>query len=178
MGSSIHYANILLTNDRPIGRMNGPTRKKGDWYHAISVFANSSIADLPIGQQIQCTVIHFYGQKGSPVLSTFETFIKCDSEHRGRKLYILSSWSYSVGVIGAIKTLNGYSQGYGQSDRQIDDIIISAFNKWGYDKIPYSHQRNESYNCVAFVDDILEWANKGYWSKRIEDMHEKHGLFI
>ena len=178
MGLSIHYANILLTDDHPIGRMNGPTRKKGDWYHSISVFSNTSIVDLTIGSKIPCTVIHFYGKKGSPVLSTFETYITCHREHRERKLYIVSAWSDSIGVIGDIRTMDGYNPGHGECNRTINNIIISAFKKWGYEQIPYTHQRNESYNCVGFVDDILVWANTGQWNERKEIMHNHHGLYI
>ena len=178
MTSTLHFANILLTHEQPFGRMNGPTRKKGDWFHSISVFANTSIVDLTIGVTTPCTVIHFYGEKGSPILDTFETYIKCYKEHRGRKLFNISAWSNSVGVIGDIRTLDGYNSGYGHCNRSIENIISSAFDKWGYNKIPYAHQKNESYNCVAFVDDILVWAKKGYWNDRIESMHNHYGLYI
>jgi hypothetical protein len=40
-----------------------------------------------------------------------------------------------------------------------------------------THKRNESYNCVAFVDDILVCAIKGDWNKRINIMHKKYGLY-
>ena len=65
MCSKTYFANILLTNDIPMGRMHLPKRKKGDWYHSIAVFSNKSIADLPIGSSpIECVVLHFFGHKG------------------------------------------------------------------------------------------------------------------
>ena len=172
-----HFANILLTDDHPMGRMHGPTRKKGNWYHSISVFANTSIADLPLNKQISCTVIHFYGRRGGPVLETFVTKIRCYKEHMGKKLYNVTAWKESVGVIGDIRTLDGYHSGNGECNTPIKKIVTDAFSKWGSDKIPYTHQREESYNCVAFVDDILEWASKGHWNDRIIARQEKHGLY-
>lgn len=179
MGNQTHFANILLTDDHPMGRMNAPKRKKGDWYHSIGVFANKSIVGLPIGSKpIDCTVIHFFGHRGSPVLSRLRTKIRCIKKHMGEKLYILSAWDTSVGVIGDIRTDNGYENGAGACDIPIQQIESTAFEKWGNEKIPYAHQRNESYNCVAFVDDILVWASTGRWNPRIIDMHAHHKLYI
>ena len=173
-----HFANILLTHDQLIGRMRGPTRKKGDWFHSISVFTKESVADIAVGKKIPCTVIHFYGVDGSPVLDTLDTFIKCTRVHLGKKVYVVSSWSDDIGVIGEIRTLDGYKFGCGQCNNTINSIISAAFSKWGNNKIPYAHQKSESYNCVAFVDDIFEWCDSGNWNTRIESMHQKYGLFI
>ena len=177
MVSSTYFANILLTADHPMGRSHCTTRKKADWFHSISIFSSTSIVDLPIGETTKCTVIHFHGHNGGPVLETFETSIKCTKKHIGKKLYYIPEWSDSAAVIGDIKTLDGLHSGYGECNIPIKNIISTAFNKWGFDRIPYVHQRNESYNCVGFVDDILTWADKGYWNDRIESMHKKHGLF-
>jgi hypothetical protein len=179
MRDKTHFANILLTKDIPMGRMHAPKRKKGDWYHSISVFANENIDELPVGSNpIECFVIHFFGHKGSPVLSKLRTTIKCVRKHVGKKMYVLSAWGASLGVIGDIRTCKGYEKGFGSSSTPIDKIISVAFQKWGYEQIPYAHQRNESYNCVAFVDDILVWAATNQWNKRIIDMHSRHGLYI
>jgi hypothetical protein len=177
MIGSIYYANILLTKDIPLGKMHGPKRKKGDWYHSISVFSQNSISDLSIGESIICTVIHFHGKNGGPVLENFETTIKCLRTHIDKKIYCISGLEDSIGVLGDIRTLKGYEKGWGECKIPISDIINASFDKWGKDEIPYSHQRNESYNCVAFVDDILIWVSTNRWNERIEKMHEHYGLY-
>lgn len=176
---SIHFANILLSNDLLTGRMNVPTRKKGDWYHSVAVFCNKSIYDLIIDDgDVDCTVAHFYGNNGLPVFSFFKTTIKCIGTHKSRKLYCLDAWKDSFAVIGDIRTEKGYEPGYGKTSMDIDIILCSAYGKWGDEQIPYAHQRNESYNCVGFVDDILCWVKDMKWNKRIEDCHAKYGLYI
>lgn len=162
-----------------MGRMHAPKRRKGDWYHSISVFANESIDELPVGgTPVKCVIIHFFGEFGSPVLSYLESTIKCTKIHMGKKLYMIDAYRTSTCVIGDIRTNNGYECGHGSSSLKIVDIISIALNKWGNEKIPYAHQRNESYNCVAFVDDILHWASHQKWNPRIEDMHKKHMLVL
>jgi hypothetical protein len=179
MVNTVYFANILLTSDYPMGRMHAPKRKKGDWFHSISVFSSEDINDLPIdGQSVECTVIHFFGYRGGPVLDITTTSIRCVRKHMGKKLYSVSGWSNYVAVIGDIRTAKGYELGYGSTLTSMDEIKSAAFGKWGSEKIPYAHQRNESYNCVAFSDDILVWAAKNRWNHRIEDMHKKHGLYI
>jgi hypothetical protein len=179
MRKTVHFANILLSSYHPIGRMHIPNRKKGDWFHSISVFTSEDINCLPIGGQfVKCTVIHFFGHNGSPVLDMTDTTIRCVRNHMGKKLYNVSDWSNDVAVIGDIRTLNGYEPGYGSTETSINDIKSAAIGKWGNGKIPYTHQRNESYNCIAFSDDILVWATKNVWNPRIENMHEKYGLYI
>jgi hypothetical protein len=174
-----YFANILLTADHPMGRMHAPKRKKGDWFHSISVFSDTDINNLPTGgRAIPCTVLHFFGHKGSPVLSTVGTTIRCYRVHMGKKLYTVGAWSDSVAVIGDVRTENGYESGHGRSTMSINEVITASEDKWGNDRIPYAHQRNEAYNCVAFVDDILSWAETQTWNKRIEAMHEKHGLYM
>lgn len=178
-GRKTHFANILMTNDYPLGRMHAPKRKKGDWYHSIAVFATKSIDDLPIGgSPIECVIVHFFGENGSPVLSFLSSDIRCVRQHMGKKLYEITAWSGSTCVIGDIRTDNGYERGCGSSDMTIDEIVTIAIDKWGNNKIPYAHQRNESYNCVAFVDDILHWSSTRMWNPRIVNMHEKHGLYV
>jgi hypothetical protein len=176
--TTTYFANILLSNDLLTGRMKGPTRKKGDWYHSVAVFSNKSIYDLDVGDNTLCWVVHFYGDTGSPVLSSFKSVIKCDKIHNNKKIYCLDAWKYSFGVIGDIRTENGYEQGYGVTSMSVDVIIFSACGKWGDNKIPYAHQKNESYNCVGFVDDILCWAKDMKWNKRVDDCHAKYGLYI
>jgi hypothetical protein len=174
-----YFANILLTADHPMGRMHAPKRKKGDWFHSISVFADKNINSLPVGgSSIKCSVIHFYGHLGGPVLDTIKTSIKCVKKHMGKKLYIVKAWSDSIAVIGDIRTIKGYEPGHGSTDLSLSDIKSVAIKKWGNENVPYAHQRNESYNCVAFVDDILVWAATKRWNRRIEKMHAKHGLHM
>ena len=174
-----HFANILMTNDYPMGRMHAPKRKKGDWFHSVSVFSRKSINELPVGgPPVNCIIIHFFGDNGSPVLNYLDSTIKCIKMHKGKKLYVIDAWSTSVCVIGDIRTNEGYECGYGYSNLTITEIVFAAINKWGNEKIPYSHQRNESYNCVAFVDDILYWASRQTWNPRIIDMHKKHRLCL
>ena len=174
-----HFANILLSNDFPMGRAGSATRKKGDWYHSIAVFTDSNIFDIQIGEYpVKCKIIHFYGEKGSPVLSVINSKISCMKEHKGKKLYKIHCWSSSYGVIGDVRTHNGFEPGYGNTTKSISEIIIAAYEKWGNDKIPYAHQHNEAYNCVGFVDDILSWAENDYWNLRIEKMHIKYGLYV
>jgi hypothetical protein len=159
--------------------MHSPKRKKGDWFHSISVFSHTNINDLPVGgNMVNCTVIHFFGRKGGPVLDMTNTTIRCVKKHIGKNLYTVAAWSDSVAVIGDIRTANGYEPGYGSTYVSINDIKSAAIGKWGDDKVPYAHQRNESYNCVAFVDDILVWAVKKRWNYRIESMHTKYGLHM
>jgi hypothetical protein len=176
---TVYFANILLSLDNPMGRMLAPRRKKGDWFHSISVFSSEDINNLPIGGQfVKCSIIHFFGHNGNPVLDITNTSIRCVRNHMGKKLYNVSEWSDSVAVIGDIRTSNGYECGHGSTEISFKDIKHAAIGKWGIEKIPYVHQRNESYNCVAFSDDILVWAKTKKWNKRIDDMHEKHGLYI
>lgn len=177
--SKTHFANILMTNDHPMGRMHAPKRKKGDWFHSIAVFANESINDLPIGgHPIDCIIVHFFGDTGSPVLSYLESTIRCTRKHMGTKLYNIEAWNGSTCVIGDIRTDTGYKPGYGSSEMAIPDIVRIAVDKWGDNKIPYAHQRNEAYNCVSFVDDILHWSVTCEWNPRIVNMHEKHMLCV
>jgi hypothetical protein len=159
--------------------MNVPTRKKGDWYHSISVFTTKNINTLsPGGKDISCVILHFYGENGAPVLAKTISKISCIGTHKGKNLYKISAWSESCAVIGDVRTFDGYENGYGKTTKSIKSITTAAFGKWGDNKIPYAHQRSESYNCVAFVDDILSWAGKDCWNERIEAMHEKYGLYI
>lgn len=177
--TTTYFANILLTEDHPMGRMMPPKRKKGDWFHSISVFTHKDINNLKVkSKAIPCTVIHFFGSNGSPVLSVLETSIRCYKIHQGTKLYSVGVWNNSAAVIGDIRTMDGYKEGYGKSNLTIFEIVTAAVNKWGNEKIPYAHQKNESYNCVAFVDDILTWAATKKWNSRIEKMHEKYGLYL
>ena len=179
MCATIYFANILLTEDHPMGRSRGPTRKNSGWYHSISVFAHTSISDLPVGgKPVYCKVIHFHGHSGGPVLESFDTYIQCVKNHIGKNIYVVSAWNNSIGVIGDIKTLEGYQAGNGQTKTPINNIVSAAIKKWGDDKIPYAHQRNEAYNCVGFVDDILVWSATGCWNNRIDAMHKKHCLYI
>jgi hypothetical protein len=173
------FANILLFTDMPFGKQGVPTRKKKDWFHSISVLGKSSIYKMKIGDIIKkCMVIHFYGEKGGPVLDTTYTDIYCDRIHKGEKIYKLSSYEYSYGVIGDLRIDEDYEKGYGECNYSIDNIINIAYKKWGYEKIPYAHQKGEGYNCVAFVDDILSICKYGKWSKRIERVHDKYKLYI
>ena len=179
MPTTQFFANILLSNHFPPGRMNVSTRKKGDWFHSISVFTNADIDALPVGgPSIKCFVIHFFGHKGGPVLDMTNTSIRCVKKHMGKKLYNVAVWGNSVAVIGDIRTENGYEPGHGSTNLSINEIKAAAIGKWGNEKIAYAHQRNESYNCVAFSDDILVWAAKKRWNQRIEEMHNKYGLYI
>lgn len=178
MKSNTFFANILLSHEFPSGRCSVHTRKKGNWYHSISVFTNKNILDLKIKSSLKCTIIHFFGNKGSPVLETSESTIMCLDEHKGSKIYRVSLWPSSCAVIGDVRTLKGYKPGYGKCNTPIENIIYAAYEKWGNEKIPYAHQRNESYNCVGFVDDILSWAQYQQWSERIELLHQKYGLYI
>ena len=179
MPTTQFFANILLSNHFPPGRMNVSTRKKGDWYHSISVFTTTDINTLsPGGRAINCTILHFYGQNGAPVLEKITSKISCIGTHKGKNLYKISAWPESCAVIGDVRTSDGYKNGYGKTSKSIKNITTAAFDKWGDNKIPYAHQRNESYNCVAFVDDILSWTEKDCWNERIKVMHEKYGLYI
>jgi hypothetical protein len=179
VNNTVYFANILMTSDHPMGRMHAPKRKKGDWFHSISVFAFEDINDLPVGgPRVKCDVLHFFGHKGSPVLDMTTTYIRCTRKHMGKKLYMVSAWDTSVAVIGDIRTENGYEPGHGNTGTSINEIKVAAIGKWGDDKVPYAHQMSEAYNCVAFSDDILVWAAKNRWNHRIEEMHEKHGLYM
>ncbi len=175
----LFFANILLSNHFPMGRMNVSTRKKGDWYHSISVFTKKNINTLSFKEKpIKCTILHFYGENGAPVLAKIESKISCIGTHKGNNLYKISAWPESCAVIGDVRFSDGYKKGYGNTTKSIKSIIDAAFGKWGDNKIPYAHQRSESYNCVAFVDDILSWVEKDCWNERIEKMHAKYGLYI
>lgn len=78
----------------------------------------------------------------------------------------------------SLRTHNGFEAGYGQTTKSIAKLL-TLLMKMGNNQIPYAHhQHNESYNCVAFVDDILSWAKDDIWSSRIEQLHEKYGLYI
>lgn len=179
MSTELFFANILLSNDFPMGRMKGPSRKKGDWYHSISVFTPKNFTQNNNPREfVPCTIIHFWAQNGSPVLATIKTKISFIRRHKGQKLYKIHCYPGSFGVIGHIRTEKGYITGFGNTNKKIKDIIKIAFSKWGYGKIPYAHQRNESYNCVGFVDDILIWTKNDHWNKRIEKLHKKYGLYI
>lgn len=179
MIKSTHFANMLLSKDFPLGRMHAPKRKKGDWFHSVAVFSNKNIHELTIGSTIyNCNIIHFHGNCGSPQLDFIYSDITCMSNHMGKKIYSISSWDDTFSVIGDVRTTEGYEKGYGSTNVKIRNIISVANEKWGKCVIPYSHQRSEAYNCVAFVDDILHWCLKGEWSERITKAHKVHGLYI
>ena len=172
---TLHFANIILSSDFPMGRMKPATRKKGDWFHSISLFSETDFTKS--SDQIDCGVIHFHGERGSPVLESLTTTIHRYGSHKGVDLYTIGAWKSAYGVVGDIRTLDGYENGYGATEAfTFYELVHHAFTKWGYSRIPYAHQRNESYNCVAFVDDIINVAKTGGWSPRIEKMHEKHRL--
>jgi hypothetical protein len=174
---SLFYYNILLSHEYPTGRMKCPSRKKGDWFHSIALFCPIDINTIK-DNYVSCSIIHFYGQKGSPVLCSIFSKLRCIGIHHNNKIFVLECFTNSFGVIGHIRTSLGYEEGFGKCDMKFDDIVKIAFEKWGYEQIPYAHQRNESYNCVAFVDDILIMVRDGIWNKRIIDMHEKHRLVL
>lgn len=175
----LFFANILLSNHFPMGRMNISTRKKKDWYHSISVFTSQDITKMSIGGKlIECTILQFYGKNGAPILKKSIAKISCVGEHKNHKLYNISCRLGSCAVIGDLRTLDGYTAGHGMTTKTIENITDAAFDKWGNGKIPYVHQRNESYNCVAFIDDILSWVKEDIWSPRIEKLHEKYGLYV
>ena len=179
MSTTTHFANMLLSSDFPMGRMHAPKRRKGDWFHSIAVFCDRSIANLPVGGEwVYAEVIHFCGSNGSPKLLTTQTSIKCVKKHMGKKLYTLNVWDDSFAVIGDVRTVDGYKDGFGSCDLPMSKIYAAATDKWGDNKIPYAHQRSEAYNCVAFVDDILHLCTTGVWSPRIVAAHELHGLYI
>lgn len=172
----LFYANILLSNDCPLGKKHAHNRKKGDYFHSIAVFTNQNIKDMKIGETTNCFVIHFHGENGHPVLDEHKTTVTYFKQHFKDKIYTFGSYEGSYGIIGDIKTKEGYEEGYGCILLTPKNISKLSFDKWGHGQIPYSHNRNESYNCVAFVDDILHRVKYGVWNSRIEQMHEKHRL--
>lgn len=172
------FANILLTTEYPLGRMHPPSRPKADWYHSISVFTEKNINDLEKGEEIACNIIHFYGVKGGPVLDISESKIKYHSTKHGKKLFVLDCYKHSYGVIGVIKTKTKSKPGFGKAILTHDEIKELAELKWGGEKIPYAHNRKESYNCVGFTDDILHMAKHGWWNKRVEENQKKFGLYV
>lgn len=174
----MYFANILLTHEYPLGRQRPTSRKKADWFHSIAVFSENSISELEVGNRISCQIIHFFGSKGSPVLDTFNSTIYCHSIRYGKKIYELSGYGGSYGVIGIIRTIDGQIESDGKTDKSIDEIVKLAYKKWGYNRIPYAHQREESYNCVGFTDDILYFMKYNEWNPRIVQNHKKHGLYI
>ena len=84
---TLFYYNILLSHEYPIGRMKGPTRKKGDWFHSISVFSSvdiNSIKDIIDGEtrefldkviprdSISKKSLYMFFNKYSVIITTFQ----------------------------------------------------------------------------------------------------------
>ena len=178
MNSQTHFANIILSHECPMGKEKVPSRKKGDWFHSICVLCNHIIFEMKKGDKFNCKIIHFFGEKGSPVLDQIDSKISYVKEHKGKTIYMIDCWPHSYGVIGDIRTEDGYKDGYGISYMSMNNVTKNAFSKWGNNKIPYTHQYSESYNCVAFVDDILYFLVNNTWNKRIESNHIKFGLYL
>ena len=178
MSSYNYFANILLSHELPMGRNKVPCRKKGDWFHSISVFSENEFPIDDNGKQNNCTIIHFFSENGSPVLEKINSKICFVKTHKNKSIYKIDCWPNSWGVIGDIRTETSYINGCGKTPMFMDKILSNAFDKWSHNKIPYAHQRSESYNCVAFVDDILYFSSNGIWNKRIENNHIKYGLYL
>lgn len=167
---------MILSNDLPNGRCKLTNRKRGDWFHSVVVLTEYDIPQN--GDPIQCVIIHFHGEKGSPVLDKQKCNIYQAGIHIGVPFYCISLWSDSYAVVEKIRTdKKTYEEGYGQSDLTISQISTIAFEKW-FNKIPYIHQRDESYNCIAFSDDLLYFLKYKKWNPRIIENHKKHGLVL
>lgn len=178
MSSTTFFSNILLSDNFLIGRAHAPKRKKGDWRHSIGIFTSMSILRLKKDEDIKCIILHFFGCKGGPVLEKTSSTIKYKKTHIGKRIYSLSYYEGSIGVMGEIRTVNGYEPSNGKSSLSCNQIIRMAKNKWGYEKIPYTHQKKESYNCVGFTDDILYMVKYGEWNPRIVANHIMYGLYV
>lgn len=161
------YHHILLSEDFFTIKVS---RKKSNWFHSIVVLTNEKILD----KLVNCTILHFYGEKGSPVLEKCMTKIRKNVDK-----YHISLWFDCYGVDEDIRVGNDeYESGCGVSELSCDDIIVLARSKWGDCKIPYAHQRKESYNCIGFSDDLIHMLKYGKWNGRIETNHRKYMLTL
>jgi hypothetical protein len=168
--------NILLSNDFPMGRAGVASRMKGDWFHSVTVITKDD--PLRIITEIPCDVVHFHGDRGSPVLDSNTDTLEFIGTHKGKRMYRLSLWPDAYGVVGKIRDDMGYTQGSVVSLMSINDILEAAYIKWSNDRIPYIHQYSGAYNCVGFSDDLVYMSSNGVWNPRISRLHSKYGLFM
>jgi hypothetical protein len=147
-----YFCNVLLSQNFP-GRGKLCNRNKGDWYHSILLISDKSIRTLDQGEKIRCAIIHFL--KG-PLL----VFQKIDLSCLKKDVFILMS-------------SNG-SEGY--TEFSALQIYMMAQEKWGCQKIPYTHNYSQGYNCIGFTDDIIHKLKYGVWNPRIEQVHNKYNL--
>jgi hypothetical protein len=170
------YKHLLLSNDVPFERVIA-NRKRGDWFHSIVVLTEREIPEN--GDVIDCIVLHFHGENGSPVLETNQALISCKIAYKNRLIYRISLW---VGICifpEKIRTgNNSYEDGYGHTDLNLKKIIETVSDKWGKSKIPYIHRHKESYNCIGFSDDVIHFLRHGKWNPRIIENHAKYQLMV
>ena len=172
------YATILLSYERPHGREPLPNRRKGDWFHSVAVFANKSIPKMTNGSTQKCLVVHFFGENGGPVMEKSSMNITRDGTHKNKPVYVLSGYTGVYGFLGPVRSINGYIDVTGKFTKDFDRFLENVTEKWGNETIPYCHNRNESYNCVAFTDDVLYYCKYGVWNPRVVQNHEKYKLTV
>jgi hypothetical protein len=57
-----------------------------------------------------------------------------------------------------------------------ETIYDIAREKWGDEKIPYTHNYSQAYNCIGFTDDIIHMLKYGEWNPKIQSLHNKYKL--
>jgi len=169
------YKHIILSNDVPFGSI--ANRKKGNWFHSIVIFTKIEIPEN--GNSINCFILHFHGENGSPVLEANHSTISIQTKKRNRPIYSISSWFGTYGVCEKIRVSDKiYEDGNGYTDISVNTLVTAVFEKWGNSKIPYVHQHKESYNCIGFSDDVVHFIKYGKWNPRIVENHSKYQLLV
>lgn len=168
----LYYYGSILLSDETLGRQQLPSRQKQNYQHAIVVITNKNFTTLDEKKEIPCTMIHFW----TVGLTIAKTTIQIRTKHHNQNIYMIGEYKSSFGVLGDIKSLDGYHGSFGSTYKTLTLIKQKATSKWGHNKIPYTHGRQQSYNCTGFVDDMITWLMFDTWSPRIEQAHKRYKL--
>lgn len=160
-----YFYNILLTQNFPEGRGRLCNRNKGDWFHSILLLSKIDIYTLKEGQKTVCDVLDFL--KG-PQLAFHKDTVKLLK----KGVFQLMD---SNGIVSDYRHFSDESS-EGWSDLYPENIYRIAKEKWGDEKIPYTHNYSQAYNCIGFTDDIIHMLKYRQWNPRIEYLHNKYKL--
>jgi len=162
----MHLCNLLLTNNLPLGK-GTIQRKKGDWFHSIVVFSKPDITTLQAEMKIEIQYVHFTNEGVSFNFSSLQCL-------RKNVFYVENFQSFAI--LGKIRCESALIDSIISTNLPLHHMISLAFQKWGNERIPYIHQYDESYNCIAFSDDLIYRIKFGEWNPRIVKNHAKYLL--
>jgi hypothetical protein len=162
----MYVYNLLQTTVFPFGRGILCDRRKGEWFHSVLGISDVDIRKLEKGDS---AVMTFYDFSNKGVGYSPEM----DITYLEKGVY----YEKVAGAFMVISPIRVGSKEYTESATFTElmvEELYSLVEKWI--NMPYSHGYQESYNCIAFVDDIIYNIKYGVWNPRIVANHKKYNL--